>query len=55
MFIWWKSDHLPRHVHVYRDGVLIAKWDLDRGKLMLGHASKKVLALIDDLVREGAL
>jgi hypothetical protein len=55
VFVWWKSDHRPRHVHVYRDGVLVAKWDLDHGKLMLGHASKKVLALIDDLVREGAL
>ena len=29
VFITWKGDHPPRHVHVYRDGTLIVKWDLD--------------------------
>jgi hypothetical protein len=28
VFISWKSDHPPRHVHVYREGRLIVKWDL---------------------------
>ena len=27
VFVTWKSDHSPRHVHVYRDGVLVVKWD----------------------------
>lgn len=22
---WWIGDHTPKHVHVYRDGVLVAK------------------------------
>jgi hypothetical protein len=30
VFITWKGDHPPRHVHVYRDGKLIVKWDLDK-------------------------
>ena len=29
VFIVWKGDHSPRHVHVYRDGTLILKWDLE--------------------------
>ena len=29
VFIAWKSDHPPRHVHVYRQGRLVVKWDLD--------------------------
>ena len=29
VFFTWKGDHPPRHVHVYRDGRLIVKWDLE--------------------------
>jgi hypothetical protein len=25
VFITWKGDHPPRHVHVYRDGKLVVK------------------------------
>ena len=32
IFVTWKGDHSPRHVHVYRDGTLIVKWDLDGKK-----------------------
>lgn len=28
VFVTWKGDHAPRHVHVYRDGKLVVKWDL---------------------------
>ena len=31
IFITWIGDHSPRHVHVYRDGKLVVKWDLDNG------------------------
>jgi hypothetical protein len=34
VFLWWKGDHPRRHVHVYRDGKLIVKWDLDNKKAM---------------------
>jgi len=55
IFITWKSDHAPRHVHVYRDGKLVVKWDLDNKKPMKGSASAQVLALIADLESEGLL
>ncbi len=39
VFLTWKGDHDPRHVHVYRDGKMI----------------KRVLALIRELQAEGLL
>ena len=55
ILVWWKSDHPPRHVHVYRDGKLVVKWDLDNAKAMKGHASKRVLDLIELLAAEELL
>ncbi|HVG79078.1 MAG: hypothetical protein ABW216_16150 [Candidatus Rokuibacteriota bacterium] len=49
----WKSDHPPRHVHVYREGKLIVKWDLDNEKPMKGVASAEVRRLIRALQSEG--
>ena len=55
MFITWKGDHPPRHVHVYRDGKLVVKWDLDNQKAMKGTATRRILALIAELESEGEL
>lgn len=55
VFLWWKGDHPPRHVHVYRDGKLIVKWDLDNGKAMKGKATQRVIDLITRLQSEGVL
>ena len=55
VFLCWKGDHPPRHVHVYRGGRLIVKWDLDNEKPMRGAASKRVLQLIRQLRAEGRL
>jgi hypothetical protein len=55
IFVWWKGDHPPRHIHVYRDGKLVVKWDLDNRKVMKGHPSKKILKLIGELESEGLL
>ncbi len=54
-FSLWKGDHDPRHVHVFRDGKLILKWDLENEKVMRGHPTKRVLKLIRDLRAEGLL
>jgi hypothetical protein len=53
VFIARKSDHPPRHVHVYRNGRLIVKWDLENGKPMKGRASPRILELIAELDVEG--
>lgn len=55
IFVWWKGDHSPRHVHVYRDGSLVVKWDIENQKPMKGEASRTLLELIAGLVAEGRL
>jgi hypothetical protein len=55
IFLTWTGDHLPRHVHVYRDGKLIVKWDLENRLPMRGNATRRILALIEDLESEGLL
>jgi hypothetical protein len=55
VFISWKSDHPPRHVHVYREGKLVVKWDLDNRKAMKGSAPRRVLELIAELEGQGLL
>ncbi len=55
IFFTWKSDHPPRHVHVYREGKLVVKWDLDSNMPMKGSAPRRVLELIAELEAEGLL
>jgi len=55
VFLSWVGDHSPRHVHVYRDGRLIVKWDLDHGQAMKGRATARIIRLIGELLEEGKL
>jgi hypothetical protein len=50
-----KCDHPPRHVHVYRDGKLVVKWDLENQKPMKGAATERILELISQLEAEARL
>jgi hypothetical protein len=55
IFVSWIGDHAPRHVHVYRDGTLVVKWDLENRRPMKGEASRRILNLIEELENEGEL
>jgi hypothetical protein len=55
VFLSWKGDHSPKHVHVYRLGKLVLKWDLDNGIAMKGRPTKKILGYIKELQQEGKL
>ena len=55
IFLTWTGDHGPRHVHVYKDGRLVVKWDLENGAAMRGKATGRVLKLIAELQQEGRL
>jgi hypothetical protein len=55
LFITWKGDHPPRHVHVYREGKFVVKWDLDNNIPMKGVAPRRLLRLIAELEAEGVL
>jgi hypothetical protein len=54
-FLTWKGDHSPRHVHVYKDGKLIVKWNMDDWVAMKGKPTARVLQLIAELKEEGVL
>jgi hypothetical protein len=55
IFVTWKGDHPPRHVHVYRDAQLVVKWNLDDQVAMKGAITERILHLIRELEKEGAL
>jgi Domain of unknown function (DUF4160) len=55
VFLTWKGDHSPRHVHVYRDGELVVKWNLDDRVPMKGSATSRILRLIAELEKERIL
>lgn len=55
IFVSWKGDLSPRHVHVYRDGRLVLKWNLDDSVPMKGKPEARILQLIAALKKEGEL
>jgi len=50
----WVGDH-GHHVHVYRDGKLVLKWDLDENRAIKGRITGKLRKLINQLRKEGLL
>ena len=55
VFLAWKGDHSPRHVHIYRDSRLVLKWDLENDCAMKGSPTARLLELIRELEQEGLL
>ncbi len=55
VFVTWKGDHGPRHVHVYRDGKLVVKGNLDDRVPMRGRPTRPVLQLIAELEKDGII
>lgn len=55
VLVSWIGDHSPKHVHVYRDGELVVKWDLENWRSMKGTASRQLLGVLRDLLEEGLL
>jgi hypothetical protein len=55
LFITWIGDHSPRHVHVFRGGRFVVKWDLEHGRPIHGRATARIVRMIEALVSEGLL
>ncbi len=55
IFLSCIGDHSPRHVHVYRNGILVLKWDLENHLAMKGCATPCILGFIAELEAEGLL
>ena len=54
IFLGWIGDH-GHHVHVYKDGKQVVKWDLDEQKAIQGKENKRILKLIKSLQKEGKI
>ncbi|MGK5088757.1 hypothetical protein WDW86_14460 [Bdellovibrionota bacterium FG-2] len=54
VFVSWIGDH-SNHVHVFREGKLMVKWNLDHDCEAPGSkaASRKIKELISELKAEG--
>ena len=55
VFLTWKGDHSPRHVHVYKDTKFVVKYDLENRQVMKGRITRSLLTTIIELEREGLL
>ena len=55
VFLSWSGDHTPRHVHVYKEGKLVVKWDLETWQPMQGRAGARLERLPKELEAEGLL
>ena len=55
LFITWKGDHDPKHVHIFKDDREILKFDLEQMEPMSGKINRKIIELIKKLVEEGLL
>lgn len=55
IFDFWVGHHSPRHVHVLKNGRIIAKVCLDDLSVMEGKINRKILKILDSLKKEGKL
>lgn len=56
IFEFWVGDHLPRHVHVLKNGKLLARVELDDSlTLMSGKINNRIRKIINKLKKEGEL
>jgi len=55
VFLSWIGDHSLKHVHVYKNGKLIVKWDIENNMAMKGAATRSILKYIEDLLQEGKI
>lgn len=49
---WWMGDHLPKHVHVYKDGLLVAKVEVPGMLILAGSLNKRLKKILTELIGE---
>tara|TARA_Y100000590_G_scaffold323369_1_gene366350 strand:- start:66867 stop:67061 length:195 start_codon:yes stop_codon:yes gene_type:complete len=55
IFITWIGDHDPYHVHIFKDGKEIAKYNLEDNVVIKGKINNKILKAIAELRKEKRL
>lgn len=53
IFTWSVGDHMPVHIHVYKDGRLVCRWRLFENTELSGKANAKIQNAIRELRVEG--
>lgn len=54
IFMSWIGDH-GHHVHVYKNGKQVLKWDLDGKKAIEGKVTRQIKKLFEQLIKEKLL
>jgi len=49
---WWIGDHAPKHVHVYRDGVPVAKVEIPGLLVLSGTMNRQLRKILKQLIEE---
>jgi hypothetical protein len=52
---WYQQDHPPRHVHVFKDGALVARFDLEHETFMPGSDRRHFGRIKKALQEEGLI
>jgi len=55
VFLTWVGDYGPAHVHVFRDGRNVVKYDLENGQVVDGRLTRRVHRFIEKLREESLL
>ncbi len=51
----YSNDHPPLHVHVFKDGRLVARYDLESGRFMPGSDERHAGRILRSLRRAGLI
>ena len=46
---WWIGDHLPKHIHVYKDGKMIAKVQVPEMLVLRGSVNRRLTRILHEL------
>ena len=52
---WWMGDHSPKHIHVFKNGRLVAKVEVPGVLVLKGRLTKRLVKIISELVKEQKL
>jgi hypothetical protein len=52
LFVEFKGDHPPHHVHIFRGKRLIARWDLANRRVLSGAISSRIRQYLRELYEE---
>jgi hypothetical protein len=52
---WWMGDHLPKHVHVYKNGREIAKVEISGLLVLKGRINARLMKILQALIDEGEI